>query len=65
MQFETPDDYSSGVRSYFAFTALRSCFVLHSRSRTGTRITQITAAVKPPLYSQKPPCILGTLVTSR
>ena len=42
---------------------LRSSFVLTNFSRTGTKRTQITPAVKPPLYKQKPPCIFGTEVT--
>ena len=38
---------------YFAsLAAFRSSLVFANRSREGTRITQISAAVKPPLYRQ-------------
>ncbi len=50
---------------FASLASLRSALVLKNRSSSGTRIRQIRAAVKPPLYRQKPPCILGTLVTSR
>ena len=50
---------------YFAaFSALRSALVLQKRSSSGTRIMQITAAVKPPLYRQNPPWRFGTEVVN-
>ena len=49
---------------YFAFSSRRSSFVLKNISMTGMNRKQISAAVKPPLYSRKPPCVSGTLVTS-
>ena len=50
------------VRS--AFASLRSSFVRKKRSKTGMKNMHTNAAVKPPLYRQKPPCSRGTLVTS-
>ena len=51
---------------YFAaFSNLRCSTVLQNRSSWGTNSRQISAAVKPPLYSRKPPCMEGTAVTSR
>ena len=54
-----------GYWDYQFFRAFFASFVLTKRSSSGIRIRQMTAAVKPPLYRQKPPCILGTEVTSR
>ena len=55
-----------GQLFYFcAFASLRSSLVLKNFSSSGTRIRQISAAVKPPLYRQKPPWRVGTEVTSR
>ena len=48
-----------------ALTSFRSSLVRKNFSSSGTRIMQISAAVKPPLYRQKPPWSLGTEVTSR
>ena len=48
-----------------ALASLRSSLVLKNFSSSGTRIRQISAAVKPPLYRQKPPWSVGTEVTSR
>ena len=57
-----PEEIRCGsVEIYFA----EAVSALENFSSTGTRRTQMTAAVKPPLYRQKPPCILGTEVTSR
>ncbi len=57
---------TSGLWVYFAaFRAFRSSLVRVNRSSSGIRIRQIRAAVKPPLYRQKPPCRVGTEVTSR
>ena len=50
------------VRS--AFASLRSSYVRKKRSKTGMKNMHTNAAVKPPLYRQKPPCSRGTLVTS-
>ena len=47
-----------GMFYFAAFSrrrARRSSLVLKKRSSSGTSIMQISAAVKPPLYRQKPP----------
>ena len=53
------------ICNYLTFRDFLSSLVFAKRSSSGTRIRQISAAVKPPLYRQKPPWRVGTEVTSR